>query len=167
MPLAEVNLVNTQTLFTLNVVFIVIAFTRRTLNCLSAKRRENHAPSPSVSWPPQQKIQSWSLFLNHKKVFGHDSFKSSVIENPYSFNTHMLLSMHVHFLIITYIHISCIFSELVSQHTSVRTTQFLYIYTYIQYSCESLTVTVLDLNHYCLICYYLRPEPLLFDLLLS
>ena len=35
--------------------------------------------------------------------------------------------MHVHILIITYIHISCIFSELVSQCASVRMTQFLYI----------------------------------------
>ena len=50
-----------------------------------------------------------------------------IIENPYSSITHMLLSMHVHFLIITYIHISCIFSELVSQCASVRMTQILYI----------------------------------------
>jgi hypothetical protein len=33
----------------------------------------------------------------------------------------MLLSMHVHFLTITYIHISCIFSELVYQRASVCT----------------------------------------------
>jgi hypothetical protein len=33
-------------------VFIVIAFTRRTLNCISENRRENHAPAPPVSWPP-------------------------------------------------------------------------------------------------------------------
>jgi len=42
----------------------------------------------------------------------------------------MLLSIHVHFLIITYIHISCIFSELVSQCASVRMTQFFYILIY-------------------------------------
>jgi len=42
----------------------------------------------------------------------------------------MLLSIHVHFLIITYIHISCIFLELVSQCASVRMTQFFYIYIY-------------------------------------
>ena len=114
---------------------------------------------------PQQKIQSWSLLLNHKEVFGHDPFKSNVIKNSYSFITHMLLSMHVHFLIITYIHISSIFSELVSQRASARTTQLLYIYIY---SSESLTVTVLDinctilnLNCYCLICYYLKPRLLL------
>jgi len=33
----------------LNMTFIVMAFTRRTLNCISAKRRENHAPTPPVS----------------------------------------------------------------------------------------------------------------------
>jgi len=120
---------------------------------------------------PQQKIQSWSLFLNHKEVFGYNCFKSSVIENPYSFITHMLLSMHVYFLILTYIHtyihtyIMYIFRVSISMckcaHDLVLT------YTYIQYSRESLTVTVLYLNRYCLICYYLRPEPLLFDLLLS
>ena len=38
MPLAEANLVNHYTLFTLNMTFIVITFTRRILNCKSAKR---------------------------------------------------------------------------------------------------------------------------------
>jgi hypothetical protein len=118
---------------------------------------------------PQQKIQSWSLLLNYKEVFGHEPFKPNVIENPYSFITYMLLSMHVHFLIITYIHILCIFLELISQRASVCTTQFLHTHTHThtQYSHESLTVTVLDLNHYCLIYYCLRSQPLLFDLLLS
>ena len=38
--------------------------------------------------------------------------------------------MHVHFLIITYIHILCIFSELVSQCVNVHMTQFFYILIY-------------------------------------
>jgi len=61
--------------------------------------------------------------------------------------THTLLTMHVHFLIITYIHISRIFSELVSQCASVRMTQFFYILIY------SIHVKVyrycLTLNCYC------------------
>ena len=46
MPLAEANLINT-----LDFIYIehVIAFTRRILNCISSKRRENHAPAPPVS----------------------------------------------------------------------------------------------------------------------
>jgi len=84
---------------------------------------------------PQQKIKSWSFFLNHKEIFGHDSFKPNVIENPYSFITHMLLSMHVHFLIITYIHISCIvfrisISTCKCPHYSVHI--YIYIYIYIE-----------------------------------
>jgi hypothetical protein len=37
---------------------------------------------------------------------GHSSWTQGSL---WSFTTHMLLSIHVHFLIITYIHISCIF----------------------------------------------------------
>jgi hypothetical protein len=63
--------------------------------------------------------------------------------------------MHIHFLIITYIHISCIFSELISQYTSVRMTQFFYILIYsihMKVYCYYLT-----LNCYCPIsnCYCL------------
>jgi len=76
----------------------------------------------------------------------------------------MSLSMHVHFLIITYIHISCIFSELVYQRASVRTTQ--YTHTHTHYSYKSLIVNVLDLNCHCLNRYCLRPGLLLFELLL-
>jgi hypothetical protein len=80
-------------------------------------------------------------------------FQADIIENSYSSITHMLLSMHVHFLIITYIHISCIFSELISQYTSVRMTQFFYILIYsihMKVYCYCLT-----LNCYCPIsnCY--------------
>jgi hypothetical protein len=89
--------------------FIVFAFTRRTLNCISAKRRENDAPALLALWPPPAEDLILVIPPEHKEVFGHDPFKPNVIENPYSFTTHMLLSMHVHFLIITYIHISCIF----------------------------------------------------------
>jgi len=74
----------------------------------------------------------------------------------------MLLSMHVHFLIITYIHISCIFSELVSQCASVRMTQFFYILTYsihvkvycycltLNCYCPIVTIQLLLSNYYCL-----------------
>ena len=85
--------------------------------------------------------------------------QADIIENSYSFITHMLLSMHVHFLIITYIHISCIFSELVSQCVSIRMTQFFYILTYsihvkvycycLILNCYCPIVTVLTLNCYC------------------
>jgi hypothetical protein len=47
MPLVEANLVNM-----LDFIYIehgIYAFTRRTLNCISAKRRENHTPAPPVS----------------------------------------------------------------------------------------------------------------------
>jgi len=59
----------------------------------------------------------------------------------------MLLFMHVHFLIITNIHILGIFSKLVSQCASVRMTQFFYILTYnihVKVYCYCLT-----LNYYC------------------
>jgi hypothetical protein len=72
MPLVEANPVNT-----LDFIYIehgIYAFTRRTLNCISAKRRENHTPGPLVSWPPptgdpilvaslelQGRFCSWSL----------------------------------------------------------------------------------------------------------
>jgi len=73
--------------------------------------------------------------------------QGDIIENPYSFITYMLLSTYVHFLIITNIHISGIFSKLVSQCASVRLTQFFYILTYnihvkVYYYC-------LTLNYYC------------------
>jgi len=96
----------------------------------------------------------------------------------------MLLSMHVHFLIITYIHISCIFSELISQYTSVRMTQFFYILIYsinmkVYCYCPISNCYSLTLNCYCLTlncCCVTFPtvtvwlfQPLLFDfeLLLS
>jgi hypothetical protein len=72
MPLVEANLVNM-----LDFIYIehgIYAFTRRTLNCISAKRRENHTPAPPISWPPpirdpilvaspesQGSFWSWSL----------------------------------------------------------------------------------------------------------
>jgi hypothetical protein len=80
----------------------------------------------------------------------------------------MLLSKHVHFLIITYIHISCIFSELVSQCASVRMTQFFYIESLLllfnfelllsrHLNCYCPHIELLLSNHYCLTlnCYYL------------
>jgi hypothetical protein len=94
------------------------------LNCISVKERETmHLLYLSRDFL-QQKIQSWSLLLNHKKVFSHDLFKPNVIGNPYSFIIHMILSMHVYSLIITYIFISSIFLELLYQRESVRTIQF-------------------------------------------
>jgi hypothetical protein len=65
----------------------------------------------------------------------------------------MLLSMHVHFLIITYIHISCIFLELVSQCASVRMIQFFYILIYsihVKVYCYCLHIELLLSNRYCL-----------------
>jgi len=74
MPLAEANLVNTLNFIYIEHDIIVIAFTRKTLNCISAKRRENHTPAPLVSWPSltedpivvappesQGSLWSWSL----------------------------------------------------------------------------------------------------------
>jgi hypothetical protein len=131
MPLAETNLVNM-----LDFIFIAIAFTRRILNCISAKGRENHAPAPPVSWlpltedpimvaPPESQGSFWLWFL-----------QANFIENPYSFSTHMLLSMHFHFLIITNIHVSCIFSKLISQCKCSYDS--ILLYSYIKYSRESL-----------------------------
>jgi len=111
MPLPEANLGNTLGLFTLNTIFIIIRFTRRILNCISSNRRENHAHASPVSRPP----------LTEDPI---------LVAPPESQGSLFLLSIHVHFLIITYIHISCIFSELMSQYTSVRMTQFFYILIY-------------------------------------
>jgi hypothetical protein len=74
----------------------------------------------------------------------------------------MLLSMHVHFLIITYIHISCIFSELVSQYVSVRMTQFFYILIYsihmkVYCYCPISNCYCTISNCYCLILNYYCP----------
>ena len=129
MPLPEANLGNTLGLFTLNTIFIIIRFTRRILNCISSNRRENHAHASPVSRPP----------LTEDPI---------LVAPPESQGSLFLLSIHVHFLIITYIHISCIFSELVSQCASVRMTQFFYILTYsiqVKVYCYCLT-----LNCYCL-----------------
>jgi len=49
MPLAEANLVNTLDFIYIEHDIIVIAFTRKTLNCISAKRRENYTPAPLIS----------------------------------------------------------------------------------------------------------------------
>jgi hypothetical protein len=139
-------------------IFIVIAFTRRILNCRSANRRENYAPAPPVSWPPLTEDPILVAPLESQGSFWLWFLQADIIENPYSFITHMLLSMHVHFLIITYIHISCIFSELVSQCASVCMTQFFYILTYsIHVKVQLLlsrywtvTVQLLLSNNYCL-----------------
>jgi hypothetical protein len=93
--------------------------------------------------------------------------QTDFIENPYSFITHMLLSMHVHFLIITNIHISWIFSKLVSQCASVRMIQFFYIHTYnihVKVYCYYLT-----LNYYCptVGVWIVTVQRLVFELLLS
>ena len=93
----------------------------------------------------------------------------------------MLLSMHVHFLIIIYIHILCIFSELISQCAGVRMTQFFYILIYsihvkVYYYCLTLNCYCpisnrycLALNCYCLDIWTVIVQPLLssFELLLS
>jgi len=107
----------------LNTIFIVIAFTRRILNCISAKRRENHTPAPPVSWPPLTKDSILVAPPESEGSFLLWFLQADIIKNPYSFITHILLSMHVHFLIITNIHISGIFSKLVSQCASVPMTQ--------------------------------------------
>jgi len=78
---------------------------------------------------------------------------SRYYRESYSSITHMLLSMYVHFLILTYIHISRIFSELVSQYASVCMTQFFYILIYIIH--VKVYYYYLTLNCYCPIfnCY--------------
>jgi len=134
-------------------IFIIIAFTRRILNCISANRRENHAPALPISWPPLTEDPIPVAPLESQGSFWLWFLQADIIENLYSSITHMLLSMHVHFLIITYILISCIFSKLVSQCASVRMTQFFYILIYsihVKRYCYCLT-----LNCYCLIsnCY--------------
>jgi hypothetical protein len=158
MPLAEANLaIHFPTILSrmpLNTIFIIIAFTRRILNCISANRWENHAPASPVSWPPLIEDPILVAPPESQGSFRLWFLQTDIIENPYSSITHMLLSMHVHFLIITYIHISCIFSKLVSQCASVRMTQFFYILIYsihVKVYCYCLT-----LNCYCQIynCYY-------------
>ena len=131
----------------MNTIFIVIALTRRILNCISAKRRENHAPAPPVSWPPLTEDPIRVAYPESQGSFWLWFLQADIIENSYLFITHILLSMHVHFLMITNIHISGIFSKLVSQCASVRMTQFFYILTYnihVKVYCHCLT-----LNCYC------------------
>jgi hypothetical protein len=129
-------------------IFIIITFTRRILNCISANRRENHAPASPVSRPPLTEDPILVAPPESQRSFWLWFLQADIIKNLYSSITHMLLSMHVHFLIITYIHISCIFSELVSQCASVCMTQLFYILIYsihVKVYCYCLT-----LNCYCL-----------------
>jgi hypothetical protein len=149
MPLAEANLVNTLDFIHIEYDIYCNCIQQKNFKLYKCKRRENHAPAlfvwrppliedPILVAPPESQGSFWLWFL-----------QADIIKNPYSYITHMLLSMHVHFLIITYIHISCIFSELVSQCASVLMTQFFYILTYsihVKVYCYCLT-----LNCYCLI----------------
>jgi hypothetical protein len=72
-------------------VFIVIAFIRKTLNCISVKGRGNHALAPPVSWPPptedtilvaspESQRSLWSWFLQAKcyrqSIFIHYTYNS-------------------------------------------------------------------------------------------
>jgi hypothetical protein len=47
-PLAKANLVNTLDFIYIEHNIIVITFIEKTLNCISVKGRENHAPAPPV-----------------------------------------------------------------------------------------------------------------------
>jgi len=47
-PLAKANLVNTLDFIYIEHNIIVITFIGKTLNCISVKGRENHAPAPPV-----------------------------------------------------------------------------------------------------------------------
>jgi len=129
MSLVETNLTNTPDFIYIKHNIIVIVFIMKILNCISVKGRETMYLLHMSRDFLQQKIQSWSLLLNHKEVFGHDSFKPNVIGNSYSFIIHMILSIHVHFLIITCIYVLSIFLELVYQYASVRMTQFFFTST--------------------------------------
>ena len=105
MPLAEANLVNTLDFIYIKHGIYCFCIHQKNIKlhkckkkgkwrtcsaCLVASPSRRSNPGHS-SWT-QGSLWSWSL-------------QADVIENPYSFTTHMLLSMHVHFLIITYIHI--------------------------------------------------------------
>jgi len=150
--------------------FIVIAFTIKTLNSISAKRRENHTPAPPVSWPPptedpilvaplesQGSFWSWSLQVECYREF---------IFIHYTYVTFYACSFPHHNI---HTHIKYIFRVSISTCKCPHDSVIIYIYIYIYiYSSESLTVTVLDinctvlnLNCYCLICYCLRPRLLL------
>jgi hypothetical protein len=116
-PLAEANLVihsPTLLLWTLYFIYIehniiVIAFIKKTLNCISVNERGNHAPAPSVSWPslienpimvatPESQRNLWSWFLQAKYYW-----QSIIIH--YTYNSFYACSFHHH-----NIHISSIFS---------------------------------------------------------
>ena len=90
-PLAKINLVNTPNFIYIEHNIIVIAFIRKTLNCISVKGRENHALALPISWPPPIKdpilialLESqrslWSWFLQAKcyrqLVFIHYTYNS-------------------------------------------------------------------------------------------
>jgi hypothetical protein len=49
MPLTEANLVNMLDFIYIEHNIIVIAFIKKTLNCISVKGRESHAPALPVS----------------------------------------------------------------------------------------------------------------------
>jgi len=145
MPLAETNLVDTLYFIYIKHDIYCNCIHQKNFKCISAKMRGNHALAPPVLWPPLIEDLILVALLESQGSFWLLFLQADIIENPYSFITHMLLSMHVHFLIITNIHISCIFSKLVSQCASVRMTQFFYIFTYnihIKVYCYCPTVTV-------------------------
>jgi len=107
--LAKANLVNTPYFIYIEHNIIVIAFIKKTLNCISVKGRGNHAPAPLVSWPPliedpimiappESQRSLWSWFLQAK------CYKQSIFIH-YTYNSFYACSFH-HYNI----HISSIFS---------------------------------------------------------
>jgi len=90
-------------------------------NCISVKERETthllRLPRDFL----QYKIQSWSLLLIHKEVFGHDSFKPNVRQSifiHYTYATFYACSFPHHNV---HIHIKYISLELVVYHVQVFT----------------------------------------------
>jgi len=89
--LAKTNLVNMPYFIYIEHNIIVIAFIRKTLNCISVKGRGNHALAPPVSWPPptedtilvaspESQRSLWSWFLQAKcyrqSIFIHYTYNS-------------------------------------------------------------------------------------------
>jgi len=152
---------------------IVIAFIKKTLNCISVKGRESHAPALPVSWPPLTKdpilvtpLESqrslWSWFLQ-AKCYRQSIFIHYIYDTFYacSFSHH---NIHTHIKYIFRVSISLCKCSHNSIFTSTEfqrlfpSRPFLYVsFVYIWYSYESLPKFELLLFN----CYCISLEPLL------
>jgi hypothetical protein len=137
-------------------IFIIIAFTRRILNCINANRRENHTLASPVSRPPLTEDPILVAPPESQGSFFFVMILSSRYYREFIFIHYSYVTFYVcsfpHNNINTYI--MYIFRVNISIH-SVRMTQLFYILIYsinmkVYCYCPISNCYCLTLNYYCL-----------------